>query len=611
MKPLLQKATVQLSMIVLMLAFPIIAGAQIDTSGRSLGNAQQLTGPYVKNEVLIKFKPSVSAQAKNFSLSQVAAVNLGSVNKRGLIRVQLSEGHSVDDALETFGSMDDVESVQPNYIYKAFAVTPNDTEYDNLWGLKNSGQTVSDESYSTNNPGTSGKDMDLENAWENITNCSSVVVAVIDSGVNYNQEDLVDNMWDGGASYPNHGYDFVDSDNDPMDRNGHGTHVAGTIGAVGNNATGSTGICWSVQLMAVRVLGSNGSGTTADIVSGVDFAVNNSADVINMSLGNNTYDAQFYSALSDAREAGIIVVVAAGNDGNDNDGSTETYPCNYNMDNESLICVAALDQSYELASFSNYGEENVDVGAPGTNICSTWPGTTVETTDDFSSGWTTAGDWTVVAHPNTGDNVMANPSTWYGGGSYGISINESVYKSFTIASADVVLLSQDVYIDVDSNDYWVIFYDEDPFNNQTQLVYATNYDSGSNGGTPVNLKYELEDCESSTTCGIKYNMQTDGNNDGGNGVGIWTFSLTTLAFNTNSYDTIDGTSMASPHVAGLAAMIKAYNPNYDYLDILESIKEGGDSVSSLDGTTSTGKAVDAYGSLKYIQAPTGLSVSVK
>ena len=108
--------------------------------------------------------------------------------------------------------------------------------------------------YTTANPGTPGADMTLELAWQFVHDCPSVVVAVVDTGVNYTHVDLAANMWDGGASFPHHGYDFVGSTNDPMDYNGHGTHVAGTIGAAGNNAVGGTGVCWKVQLMAVRVL---------------------------------------------------------------------------------------------------------------------------------------------------------------------------------------------------------------------------------------------------------------------------------------------------------------------------------------------------------------------
>src|SRR6266705_2422094 len=221
--------------------------------------AAAATSQYVPGEVLVKFKSAAIAQER---AATVAAL-----------------GHTV----------------QPNYIYHAAAV-PNDTQYAQLWAFKNTGQTITTGTYSPTN-GTTGDDMNIEPAWGHITDCSSVVVAVVDSGVNYTQEDLAANMWNGGFNFPNHGFDYVDSDNDPMDLNGHGTHVAGIIGAVGNNAKGTTGVCWTASIMAVRVLDATGSGSDVTIIQGIDFAITNSAKVINMSLGHG---GPFSQAFSDA-----------------------------------------------------------------------------------------------------------------------------------------------------------------------------------------------------------------------------------------------------------------------------------------------------------------------
>ena len=320
------------------------------------------------------------------------------LNQPGWAQVKVGTGQTVEAALAAYQNDPNVEYVQPNYLYHTTA-TPNDPQYGQLWAFKNTGQTVlRHRTYTTNNPGTTGDDMNIEKAWDHITDCSSVVVAVVDTGVNYNQQDLAGNMWNGGATYPNHGYNFVDNNNDPMDLNGHGTHVAGIIGAVGNNATGTTGVCWKASIMAVRALDATGSGTTANIIQGINFAVTNGAKVINMSLGGGgAFDRLFSDAIADAQNADVVVVVAAGNDGANNDsGTTPTYPCNFTQPN--LVCVAALDQSYALASFSNYGSTSVDVGAPGTNILSTWAGTKTVITDNFSTGWTktstTSGGWT-------------------------------------------------------------------------------------------------------------------------------------------------------------------------------------------------------------------------
>ena len=184
---------------------------------------------YVPGEVLVKFKKNINTSQKNSKIINVSGTKGKDINN-DLTLVKLSIGQSVKSAIDEFAKDDLVEYAEPNYIIKLATTTPNDSLYNNLWGLKNSGQTISSPQYTTNNPGTSGLDMNLENAWDVITDCRSKVVAVIDTGINYNQEDLTNNMWI-DSSYPNHGYDFVDTDNDPMDTNGHGTHVAGTIGA--------------------------------------------------------------------------------------------------------------------------------------------------------------------------------------------------------------------------------------------------------------------------------------------------------------------------------------------------------------------------------------------
>ncbi|HEY1066747.1 MAG TPA: S8 family serine peptidase, partial [Pirellulales bacterium] len=344
--------------------------------------------PSVPGEILVKFKTGISTSSANYSVFRRGAYRISRLGQGGYEQIQLPEGKRVDLAIQEFLSDPNVEAAQPNYIYKTLTTVPNDTHYSKLWGLKNTGQLVAatglggpDTAWSQVTR-TSGADMDLESAWDLVTDCSSVVVAVVDTGVNFSQEDLADNIWDGDvASFPNGGWEYVSSSsgtNAMSDPNGHGTHVAGTIGARGNNSKGTTGVCWDAKIMGVRALDATGSGTTSRIVLGVNFAVTNGAKVINLSVGGSSYDSAFSSAITNARDNGVIIVAAAGNDGTNNDASgTPTYPCNYTQDN--VICVAALTQGYGLASFSNYGSTSVDVGAPGVNIASSWPGTHVET----------------------------------------------------------------------------------------------------------------------------------------------------------------------------------------------------------------------------------------
>jgi len=238
------------------------------------GSSKQM----VKDEVLVKFSNTSSIQSVTDTIVLLGDTSIKKIESKNYMLVKLEHGKDIESAISQYENMPNVEYAQPNYIYRAMSTVPNDTYYSNLWGLKNTGQTIANPSYNTNNPGTFGMDMDMELAWDHVNDCGSVILAVLDSGINYNHEDLYGNMWN-GATY--HGYDFVDDDNDPLDLHGHGTHCAGTIGAMGNNNIGTTGVCWNIQIMAVRVLSAAGWGTTADIISGIYYAVNNGVKIIN------------------------------------------------------------------------------------------------------------------------------------------------------------------------------------------------------------------------------------------------------------------------------------------------------------------------------------------
>ena len=259
--------------------------------------------------------------------------------------------------------------------------TPNDPSLWRLYGLNNYGQSG----------GTTDADLDAPEAWDITTGSRDVVIGVIDSGVDINHPDLAANIWVNPGETPNNGidddgngfiddvngWDFHDNDNTPNDGNGHGTHVAGTIGAVGNNNSGIAGVNWEVSILPLRFLGDDGSGWTSDAVAAVNYATMLKRDFgINVAATNNSWGGGGYSrtldrAIESANDQGIMFVAAAGNQGSNND-TNPSYPTNYDAPN--VISVAALNRNDNLASFSNYGTTTVDVGAPGVSIYSTLPG---------------------------------------------------------------------------------------------------------------------------------------------------------------------------------------------------------------------------------------------
>jgi subtilisin family serine protease len=253
---------------------------------------------------------------------------------------------------------------------------PNDPYFVEQWALFNSGQ----------NGGKERADIDARAAWAKTHGSEDVVVAVLDTGVDYTHPDLISNIWirpervaayvdaELGTFNDRYGFNAVDNLSDPMDENGHGTHCAGVIGAEGNNDEGIAGINWNVQIMPLKFLGRGGFGTTKDAIEAINYAVDRkqkgvNVRIISASWGSTQYSKALEDAIRAAGEHGILFVAAAGNSSTDNDKRPH-YPSNYDLPN--VISVAALDNSDLLASFSNFGSRSVHVAAPGKDIVSTW-----------------------------------------------------------------------------------------------------------------------------------------------------------------------------------------------------------------------------------------------
>ena len=349
---------------------------------------------YVVDQVIVRFKsqnngaPSISNDKIRMAHAKVGAKvkkDFSAEGISGLQVVQLPDGTDVQSAIKEYQSNPDVLYAEPDYVVSIipdqtgpivqdvnpFQIlsTPNDPRFTELWGLHNTGQTG----------GTIDADIDAPEAWDISTGSGSVVVAVIDTGVLYTHSDLSSNIWNNTGEIPGNGidddhngyiddvrgWDFVNNDNDPTDDNSHGTHVSGTIGAMGNNGIGVTGVNWQVKIMALKAFNSTGFGNTSDAISAILYANANGASVIS----NSWSGLNPSQSLNDSIEASpAVVVCAAGNSASDND-ATPFYPASYSSPN--IIAVAATDHNDTLASFSNFGSGSVDLAAPGTNILST------------------------------------------------------------------------------------------------------------------------------------------------------------------------------------------------------------------------------------------------
>ncbi|HKW30182.1 MAG TPA: PKD domain-containing protein [Verrucomicrobiae bacterium] len=341
----------------------------------STGLTQDLTGlgqdDYVPDRILVKPLAGVKLSGLNLSLG-VSVLNVfPTLGNLQVIKVPPLMTSSTLIALYQQSGL--VQYAEHDFYVHALA-SPNDFYYQqgNLWGLHNYGQFG----------GKTNADIDAPDAWSVQHDASNIIVAVVDTGVYYTHEDLAGNMWhnpqENQDGYTNDLYGINVTTNglgngNPLDDYGHGTHVAGTIGAVGNNTVGVVGVAWHVQIMACKFLDSTGNGTIDGAIQCLQFAQSHGANIVNASWGSTGFTSQaLHDAIASLRNAGIMFVAAAGNSGADND-VTPLYPASYS-DLDNVIAVAATDSSDQLPLWSDYGATNVDLATPGQEIYSCWNG---------------------------------------------------------------------------------------------------------------------------------------------------------------------------------------------------------------------------------------------
>jgi thermitase len=341
-------------------------------------------------EVLVRFKPGVSEER----IEEIAASHNDRVEDEiesveGLAAIDDLDDESAAQVAAEYASLPEVEYAEPNFKIETDPVEsvsgesplaplalhgPNDPRFSDQWGLLNTGQAG----------GRAEADISALSAWDKTQGSKKVVVAVLDSGVDYTHPDLIGNMWhrpDDMEMYRDDqlgliddydGFSAVESDRDPMDENGHGTHCAGIVGAEGDNNIGIVGVNWHVEIMPLKFMGRGGFGSTKDAIAAINYVIARKKDgvnvrVISASWGSRSRSKALEDVIRKAGEADILFIAASGNDGTD---KYQHYPSGYKLPN--VLSVAALDRRDQLASFSNFGAKDVHVAAPGKEILSTW-----------------------------------------------------------------------------------------------------------------------------------------------------------------------------------------------------------------------------------------------
>jgi subtilisin family serine protease len=324
----------------------------------------------VPGQLIVGFKPTSSDAQQVKAVDRVDATLEEPIESIDAAVVSVSPDET-DQVTEELLRQRVVQYVEPNFVLHAKRLA-NDRLFGEQWALRNVGQYG----------GKPGADVGATAAWD-LTTGANITVAVVDTGVDFAHPDLAANAWSNPADPPNgadddrngfvddtHGADFVDEDSNPNDDAGHGSHVAGIIGAKGNNTIGVAGIDWDVKLMGLKFLDSNGEGNTADAANAIDYAVVHGARVINASWGGPAFSLALYQAVRRAGDRGVVFAAASGNDGRNSDVKPD-YPAAFDLPN--VISVAATGASDELVDFSNYGPVSVDLAAPGDDITSTVP----------------------------------------------------------------------------------------------------------------------------------------------------------------------------------------------------------------------------------------------
>jgi len=618
----------------LMLGDRLVHAEQKQTSGGMTALSRDARHParYVPGEMIVKFRDEASSSGIQ-SLNLVAGakeLRALSVNAGVIHQYKLEGAVSVDEAVSKFRSNPAVEYAEPNYLYWLTTI-PNDAQFGSLWGLHNIGQAVN---------GTVGRadaDIDAPGAWDISTGSPNVIVAVIDTGIAYDHPDLAPNIWtnpgeiagngvddDGNGLIDDvHGWDFHMNDSEPMDpvdlnpggNPGHGTHVAGTIAGAGNNGTGITGVMWTARLMALKSGGIDRSLSTTAIVSAIDYAVAKGARVINASFAGSDCSRALYDAVSAANGASVLFVAAAGNAESDND-AIPSFPANFSASSvcdgqqkaalANVIAVAATDANDQLATFSNFGSTTVQVAAPGVTINSTKPTSNVTNVlfHNFDSnptglGYVFGGSNSTWGFTNSSSFSPPNSLTDSPAGNYRDNTDSfAIGPIFTTEGQRGCRFDSRVRLQTD------------------QFMDKLSVETSRNSGTSWQRIREVSESDDAQFAPFTWGDIADG--VAGSRFRFRFISDESLVFDgvyvddvrvacvagppsgTTDYQFLQGTSMATPHVAGLAGLLLSVNPNLTVSQLRNAILNSVDRKASLKGKVSTGGRINARAALASV-----------
>lgn len=550
---------------------------------------------YVHNQLIIKLSNgrTISDLDAFNHLNGVALsekIIHGRASRADLDRLYLLEFFStvdVQNLVARYENNPHVEFAEPNFRY-SLDIFPNDPEFSKLWGLHNTGQLG----------GTPGKDIDAPQAWDITADSSQIVVGVIDTGVNYNHPDLAANMWRNPGEIPNnsidddgngfvddyHGYDFArclrfnppgtvcnvtkPRDGDPMDDTGHGTHVAGTIGAVGNNTLGVTGVSWKAKIMAIKALTPVG-GLTSDLIDAVNYATMMNVKLTSNSWGGGGFSQSLFNAIQAARGADALFVASAGNGGSDgigdNNDASPHYPSSYNLEN--IIAVAATDLNDNLTTFSNYGATSVDLAAPGDLIFSTW--------------------------------YKVEPS--FADVSFDSTMIDGIPMEFSPSTSEpgITAIAQYADLGLPENFAGTSFSGKIAVMKRGSITFGEKTTNAMDAGAIGAIIFNNIDGMFSGTLGGAGNWIPTASISKSDGEFLAAQLPRQVTFRiiASNYVYLSGTSMSTPHVSGAAALLRARLPAASYTGIKNMILSSTDPLPSLAGRTVTGGRLNLFKTL--------------